>query len=77
MDSTKRSATMTHLLEIRNLQVKRNKSIVLEVDHLSVEKGKVLAVVGHNGAGKSTLFNINRYPAELGWSFKSVGGSPT
>ena len=28
-------------------------------------------------AGNKTLFKINLYPSELGYRFKSVGGSPT
>lgn len=31
---------------------------VLNIDHLSIEKGKIYALVGANGAGKSTLLNI-------------------
>lgn len=46
---------MTILLEVNGLKVLREKRQVLEVEHLSVEEGEVLAVIGPNGAGKSTL----------------------
>lgn len=46
---------MDSFVEIRNLQIKRNGRVVLEVDHLSIPRGETLAIVGPNGAGKSTL----------------------
>ena len=46
---------MTPLLEIRDLLVCRETRPVVEVDHLAVEQGNVLAVVGPNGAGKTSL----------------------
>ena len=46
---------MTPFLEITDLLIHRSKHPVLEIDHLSVEKGQILAVVGPNGAGKTTL----------------------
>lgn len=41
---------------------------VVEVEHLAVEEGEVLAVLGPNGAGKSTLFRLLSLlePAEAG-----------
>jgi len=46
---------MSALLEIRDLIVRRDKRLVLEIKALAVEKGEVLAVVGPNGTGKSSL----------------------
>ncbi len=43
------------LVEVRDLQVRRGRRVVLSVDQLALAKGEVLAVVGPNGAGKSTL----------------------
>jgi tungstate transport system ATP-binding protein len=46
---------MTALLEVRGLRVVREGRQVLDIEHLAVESGQVLAVVGPNGAGKSSL----------------------
>jgi tungstate transport system ATP-binding protein len=46
---------MTPLVEIRDLLVKRGEHPALQLDHLAIQNGEVLAVVGPNGAGKSTL----------------------
>lgn len=46
---------MIPLVEIRDLLVKRGEHPALQLEHLAIERGEVLAVVGPNGAGKSTL----------------------
>jgi tungstate transport system ATP-binding protein len=46
---------MTHLVEIRDLLVRRGEHPALQLEQLAIQKGEVLAVVGPNGAGKSTL----------------------
>jgi len=47
---------MRSLLELHDLHVHREGQKVLEIDHLDVHPGEVMAIVGPNGAGKSTLF---------------------
>jgi len=49
---------MTNLIEIRGLLVRREKRLALEIEHLTIEKGRVLAVAGPNGAGKTTLLLV-------------------
>jgi tungstate transport system ATP-binding protein len=44
-----------NLIEINNLQIKRNEQLALEIPSLSIQRGETLTVVGPNGAGKSTL----------------------
>ena len=46
---------MTPLVEIRDMLVMRGEHLALQLDHLTIGNGEVLAVVGPNGAGKSTL----------------------
>ncbi|MBR9988681.1 MAG: ABC transporter ATP-binding protein [Gemmatimonadetes bacterium] len=46
------------LLEAEGIVRRYGERTVLDVDHLVVERGEVLAIVGPNGAGKSTVFRI-------------------
>jgi molybdopterin-binding protein len=45
-------------LELRNVTHHYNGKIVLDIPHLSIEKGKIYGVVGPNGSGKTTLLSI-------------------
>jgi ABC-type Fe3+/spermidine/putrescine transport system ATPase subunit len=49
---------MTPLLEVRGLVVRAAGEAILQVEHLSIQDGEVLAVIGPNGAGKSTLVMV-------------------
>jgi len=49
---------MTSLLEIHDLLVKADQTVILDLPELVVEKDEVLVVVGPNGAGKSTLLQV-------------------
>ncbi len=46
---------MKTLVDIRDLLVLRGDHPALQLDHLRISLGEVLAIVGPNGAGKSTL----------------------
>ncbi len=46
------------MVSVRDLAVRRDSAIVLQISHLGVREGEVLAVIGPNGAGKSTLLNV-------------------
>ncbi len=43
------------ILEVRNLQVKKGPTLVLDIPKLAIEEGEILALIGPNGAGKTTL----------------------
>ena len=43
------------ILEIKDLQVMKAGSLVLDIPALMVEEGEILSLIGPNGAGKTTL----------------------
>jgi len=49
------STSLQPILEAHNLVVRRQGGVVLQVEHLAIYPGEILAVIGPNGAGKSTL----------------------
>lgn len=46
------------LLELKEIQKKYHKRLILENIHLSIPKGQAVAIIGSNGTGKSTLLKI-------------------
>ena len=46
------------IFKVRNLKKAYNSKIVLDVDNLNFQAGKIYAIVGPNGSGKTTLLNI-------------------
>lgn len=46
---------MPHILQVKDLLVRRNGHDALKINSLEIIKGETLAVVGPNGAGKSTF----------------------
>ncbi len=46
------------IFKARNLIKVYNSKIVLDIDNLNFQEGKIYAIVGPNGSGKTTLLNI-------------------
>ncbi|MDQ6762008.1 MAG: ABC transporter ATP-binding protein [Bacteroidota bacterium] len=46
------------MIEIKNLKKSYNGRTILQIEHLSVQPGETVGVVGNNGAGKTTLFRL-------------------
>ena len=46
------------IFKVRDLKKVYNNKIVLDVDNLNFQEGKIYAIVGPNGSGKTTLLNI-------------------
>jgi tungstate transport system ATP-binding protein len=55
LDPAERCPKLNPVLEILDLEVWRSEKLAVKVEHLSVNKGDVLAIIGPNGAGKSSL----------------------
>lgn len=46
---------MQSILEVNGLSVQYGKVQALQADHIQVQQGQIVAVIGRNGAGKSTM----------------------
>lgn len=46
------------MIKVQNIQKHYNKSIVLDIPNLQIQKGEIFGLVGNNGAGKTTLFRL-------------------
>lgn len=45
-------------ITIENLKKRYGDKVVLDIDYLEIESGKITGITGHNGSGKTTLLNI-------------------
>lgn len=46
------------MITINNLKKIYNGTTVLDIEHLEIDKGQAIGLVGNNGAGKTTLFSL-------------------
>ncbi len=46
------------IFKVRNLKKVYNSKIVLDINNLNFQEGRIYAIVGPNGSGKTTLLNI-------------------
>lgn len=46
------------MIEIKNISKVYNGVKVLNLEHLTIQKGESIGLVGNNGAGKTTLFSL-------------------
>ncbi len=49
---------MSPLYELNNIEHRRGNQVVLQIDHLELQRGRFYALTGANGAGKSTLLQL-------------------
>src|SRR4030043_1431210 len=49
------------ILEVRNLEVERGGTKILNISSLLIQEGEVLSLIGPNGAGKTTLLQTLSY----------------
>jgi len=49
---------MTKLLEVKNLNYKKNNKTILSKVNLNLASGKIIGLLGENGAGKTTLMRL-------------------
>jgi ABC-type microcin C transport system duplicated ATPase subunit YejF len=63
------------LFEIKNLQVKHNKSIIIQDLNLTIYQGQNLGIIGQSGSGKSTLamaiINLIEFKGEINFNFEN------
>ncbi len=58
MPDAKELITFSHSIELKNVSFSYEDAVILKQINLTIEKGKMIALVGSSGAGKSTLADL-------------------
>jgi tungstate transport system ATP-binding protein len=64
------------LYTLERIQQRYNGRTVLNLDHLAIQRGEILAIVGPSGAGKSTLLRLLNFLETASSGHLSFDGNP-